>query len=311
MRTMRYQPQGRLQIARREEIVRDLRLASLPGVDATLDILSGATGTATGTRRVSVPGVIACGFGSVQGRANTDRIATPLSGAFPAARSVFVRARRNGNGGVNVGRLFDKSVNTSGQMGYWEANTSSLAYHFFINNQERIIRAPAAQLAAVGREFDVLFVHSIDGNVSTINIYVNGVLLTSQQSTGVITDAPTTALSIGNRWDGVRHWDGSITAVMVWDRAISAAGARALSLNPWQVFADSSNRGNEYISPSRPPAFRFLYASAAGGYTETPPAAGARPLVLLNGVVREISAGGSGDPLILDGAVVRAIRNPN
>ena len=237
MTGMRYQPQGLLRIDRANGLARGLRLVSLPGVNAGTDLASGAAATVTGTRRATCPGGLTCGFGSTLGVNGADRIATPLTGAL-AERSVFVRARRNGNGGVNVGRLYDKSVGTNGQMAYWDANAQALTYHMFVNGSERLVRAPgSAAAASVGRDFDILVTHAFVGNRSTVSIYVDGALSITQDIDGALTDAPTTVLSIGNRGDGVRGWDGSIALVEAWDRVLTADEARELSTNPWQIFA--------------------------------------------------------------------------
>lgn len=237
MAGMRYQPQGLLRIDRANGLARGLRLVSLPGVNAGTDMVSGAAATVTGTRRATYPGGVTCGFGSALGVNGADRIATPLTGAL-TERSVFVRARRNGNGGVNVGRLYDKSVGTAGQMAYWDANAQALTYHMFVNGSERLLRAPgSAAAASVGRDFDILITHAFAGNRSTVSIYVDGALSVTQDIDGALTDAPTTVLSIGNRGDGIRGWDGSIALVEAWDRVLTAGEARELSTNPWQIFA--------------------------------------------------------------------------
>lgn len=237
MTGMRYQPQGLLRIDRANGLARGLRLVSLPGVNAGTDLASGAAATVTGTRRATYPGGVTCGFGSALGVNGADRIATPLTGAL-TERSVFVRARRNGNGGANVGRLYDKSVGTAGQMAYWDANAQALTYHMFVNGSERLVRAPGSAVAAsMGRDFDILITHAFAGNRSTVCIYVDGALSITQEIDGALTDAPTTVLSIGNRGDGIRGWDGTIALVEAWDRVLTPDEARELSTNPWQIFA--------------------------------------------------------------------------
>jgi len=237
MTGMRYQPQGLLRIDRANGLARGLRLVSMPGMNAGTDLASGAAASVTGTRRATYPGGLTCGFGSALGVNGADRIATPLTGAL-VERSVFVRARRNGNGGVNVGRLYDKSVGTAGQMAYWDANAQALTYHMFVNGSERLVRAPgSAAAASVGRDFDILITHAFAGNRSTVSIYVDGALSITQDIDGALTDAPTTVLSIGNRGDGIRGWDGTIALVEAWDRVLTPDEARELSTNPWQIFA--------------------------------------------------------------------------
>lgn len=237
MAGMRYQPQGILRVDRASGLARDLRLVSLPGVNPAVELATGAAASVTGTRRTTYPGGYTCGFGSALGVNGADRIATPLTGAL-VERSVFVRARRNGNGGVNVGRLYDKSVGTTGQMAYWDANAQALTYHMFVNNAERLVRAPgSAAAASAGRDFDILITHRYAGSRSSVSIYVDGALSIAQDLDGALTDAAATVLSIGNRGDGIRGWDGSIAIVTAWDRILTADEARELSTNPWQLFA--------------------------------------------------------------------------
>ncbi|MEG0041611.1 MAG: LamG-like jellyroll fold domain-containing protein [Massilia sp.] len=151
---------------------------------------------------------------------------------------MFFRARRNGGGGSNVGRLFDKSAGISGQMAYWEAGAQSLTYHLFINGSERLVRTQASASASLGRDFDVLFTHQHAGSVSTVRIYIDGVLSVTQDFEGTLTDAPSATFNIGNRSDGARGWDGTIALVGACDRILSPDEARDISSNPWQLFAD-------------------------------------------------------------------------
>jgi len=240
MAGMRYQPQGLLRIARTPLAV-GLRLAMLPGVNRIYDAASAATGTALGVKQVAGLAGLSGGFGTAIGQSSTDRITVGLSGNYPTTgRSYFLRARRSGAGGGSLGRLFDKTSGGNGQFLMWYGARNSISYGFYTGGgTERNIDIPlTATTAAIGETFDLLVVHRDEGTQQSIDAYVSGgQVLAASVTAGANRDA-STALSIGNRADGVRGWDGLIECVYVWDRAISPDEAAALSANRYQLFFD-------------------------------------------------------------------------
>jgi hypothetical protein len=235
---MRYQPQGRQILAQGN----NPRLAVLPGVNRGLDAVTQRHPTTiVGTKVVSVGGGVAAGFGATFGAGTTDRMTTPLTGAFPATgRSYFFRARRNGAGGSSLGRLFDKTSGGSGQMMYWYGSQARLVYSLYMGGAERVTNIDGTNVtAAAGEWFDVLVTHLQVGSTATLNAWVNGTqVMVDTVLTGTFNDAAATAMSIGNRADGVRGWDGVIECAYVWDRILTGADAVALSANRYSLYAE-------------------------------------------------------------------------
>ncbi|WP_312548172.1 LamG-like jellyroll fold domain-containing protein [Massilia sp.] len=228
----REQPQHVAPVEWNDPLAHGLVLSVQAGVNRGYDAVARRLPTVVGTKAVPSAGVLAAGFGAGLGGGTTDRITTALSGAFPASgRSYFVRARRNGSGGSGLGRLFDKTSGGTGQMLYWYGSNARLAYSFYAGSSERITAIPDTHLtAAVGETFGALVTHAQVGSTATINAWVNGVqVLFDVVVTGALSDAPAAALSIGNRADGVRGWDGLIECVHVWDRVLLPAEAAAIS----------------------------------------------------------------------------------
>lgn len=220
-------------------LAQGLVLAVAPGLTRGYDAAAGRLGTVVGTKPAPLLGGLAAGFGATWGIASTDRITTPLAGAFPATgRTYYFRARRNGTGGGNFGRLFDKTNGGTGQMLYWYDTNVVLNYSTYIGSVETLFGIPGTgATAAVGATFDVIVTHLQVGNTATVNAYVNGVqvLTNATGGSGSFNDS-TTALTIGNRAsDGIRGWDGLIEHAFVWDRVLSAPEALAAMAYPAQL----------------------------------------------------------------------------
>lgn len=256
---MRYQPQGLLRVDQGHPLAAGLRLAMLPGVNRAFDVAGMRSATPSGMKQVGSSSGMAAGFGTALGAGTADKIVTGLTGAFPVAgRSYFFRARRNGAGGGNLGRLFDKTNGSTGQMLYW-STSSGLVISFYAGGAEQTAPINGSTTAcAVGVDFDVLVVHSQVGSNSGFKAYLNGVLAISSGLTATFNDAATTPITIGNRAsDNARNWDGLIECAYVWDRILSDSEAAALSANRYQLFAIPYEDDE-------------LVTSAGGGATDTP-----------------------------------------
>lgn len=237
---MRYQPQGLLRIDQSHPLAAGLRLAMLPGVNRAFDVAGLRYALPTGLKQVGGSIGMAAGFGSTLGAGTSDKIVTGLSGAFPAnGRSYFFKARRNGAGGGGLGRLFDKTNGSTGQMLYWSATSNALVISFYAGGAEQTAPISGSSTAcAAGVDFDVLVTHSQVGSSSSFKAYLNGVLVTNSGLTATFNDAATTPLTIGNRHaDNARGWDGLIECAYVWDRILSDAEAASLSASRYQFFA--------------------------------------------------------------------------
>lgn len=266
MASMQNQPQGLLCVST-SPLCNALKLAIMPGVNRSYDAATGRTNTPTGVKQVPFSSGITGGFGVTKGFGSTDKIVTGLSGAFPlTGRSYFFRVLRNGPGGGNLGRVFDKTNGSAGQMIYWSNGTGALVYSIYVGGAEQIFTIGSTgntTAAAVGTEFDVLVTHRQVGTTAELRAYVNGVLVRALDITGTLTDSTTAAITLGNRTpDNARNWDGTIECAYVWDRILSQKEAEELSQNRYQVFGTT---GTGFFD-------RVLYAKATSS--------GAGPIVI-------------------------------
>ncbi len=233
------QPQQALRIDRANALTAGLTMLQVLGQFKQLDLVRNINSTVVGTKQVPTPAAIVTGFGSALGAGTTDRVPTPLSGAL-VNRSYAFTARRNGAGGGSLGRLFDKTSGSAGQFLYWSGTNSLITYGFYLGGVEQSVQIPGTlTTAAIGTDFQIALSHSVSGTSHTINAYVNGIqVVTNQVLTGTLTDAASTVLTIGNRAsDGVRNWDGLIGLAATWDRIISPSDAAALYANQWQILS--------------------------------------------------------------------------
>lgn len=262
---MRYQPQGRLAISNASPLAVGMRLASLPGVTREFDAATGRMGSSAGIKQIGCAHGVAGGF-STAGHGAGDRIITPLSGPFPTSgRSYYVRALRKGAGGNSLGRLFDKTSGTSGQMLYWNNSTSTFRYQTYTSdtstnaNGDQIVDI-AGSATTSGEFFDLFVTHADDGAVMA---YFNGALLVSKVMPGTL-KANDGALAIGNRaTDTLRVWDGLIESAFIWDRVLSAEEIAKFRSNPWHLFADP-DEDDDILSASAGDPSGTLVATLAG-----------------------------------------------
>lgn len=239
---MRHQPQGLLRLERAASA--GMRLAMLPGVNRVYDAASmRPAAQAVGMRHIAFPGGLSAGFGAAVGAGGTDKITTVVTGAFPAAgRTYFVLARRNGSGGGNLGRLFDKTSGSTGQFLYWSSSTG-LNYGLYAGGVERTaqIVSQSSPPLAIGEWFAVLVAHEQVGTTATVRSWVNGLQGVSSTFSGVLNDAAATPYCIGNRnSDNARGWDGAIACAYAWDRILSDDEIAGLFSNSWRVWADDT-----------------------------------------------------------------------
>jgi len=301
MAGMRYQPQGKLQLNCQHALAPALRLLSLPGVHRGFDAVAQQAATTVGVKVVSTPDGAVGGFGAAVGAGSTDRVTTGLVGDFPlSGRSYIFRFRRNGGGGGNLGRLFDKTSSGGGQFLMWYGSRAAISYGFYAGSStERNIDIPGtATTAAVGQDCILIVTHAYDGASSTLNAYVNGQrVLVDSTVAGVLRDAPSVPLTIGNRAsDGTRAWDGTIELAGVIDLVLSPDQATALSGGIYQVLANLYADDEDEAQPRS-----YTLTAAAGAFAVTGSPAGLR-------VARRIAATPAAFSLAGAAAALRAVR---
>lgn len=246
------QPQGGpLEVDWESPITAGLSAAHVLGYAKRFDAVRRVATSATGTKTNTVAGGLTSGFGAALGVGASDRVPTPYNKAL-TSRSTFFAGVRNGAGGGNLGRIYDKTSGSAGQFLYWSNTAILLQYGYFLGGSEQIVQIPGTgTTCAVGVPFTVLVTHNVVGTSQTINAWVNGnQVLTNATATGTMNDAAATVLSIGNRADGIRGWDGSIECGFVWDRILTADEAKALHAARYQIFVDEDEEDEILFAPA-------------------------------------------------------------
>ena len=248
------QPQsGPLVVDWENPITAGLSTAHILGYAKRFDAVRRVTTTATGTKTTIAAGGLVSGFGAAMGVASADRIATTYSKAL-TARATFFSGIRNGAGGGTLGRIYDKTNGSAGQFLYWQNSSGLLVYGYYLGTSEQILQIPGSgSLCAPGMPFTAGVNHSYVGTTHTIQIWMNGELRFSTTATGANTDAASTALSIGNRADGIRGWDGSLECGFIFDRILSGDEHRSLNAARYQLFIDEDEEDEVMFAPAAAP----------------------------------------------------------
>src|SRR6266550_3950931 len=178
-----------------------------------LDSRSRSNGTLVGDTNF-VPGQVGQAFNfdgaddSVQIPHNPNQ---NIQGSFTAEAWVFPRSSPN----ISP-RIFDKSNGG----GFWIMATgngvTSNTLHVNINNAILL----TAGSVPLNQWTHVAFTYDVAGPTGGLNLYVNGVLLTSQTAS-VQTTNDTGPLRIGNEATNVRDFDGLIDEAQIYNRALS------------------------------------------------------------------------------------------
>lgn len=260
------QPQGSPEIDWSNPLTRGLASANVLGFAKRFDAVRRLAPVHVGTKTVAIPSGLAAGFGSTLGAGTSDRIPTALATAL-TARSQFFRFRRNGAGGGSLGRLSDKTNGSAGQYFYYTTGSGAIAYGIYISGAETNLVVTGS--GAANTWIDVLVTHRYTGTTNELVAYVNGNLVNSASVAGTLTDAASTVLSIGNRADAARNWDGLIECAYIWDRELSAVEAKALSNNRYQIFLEEDDDDDLFLNVVSAPAATYTLTAEAGSFALT------------------------------------------
>jgi hypothetical protein len=191
-----------------------------------LDHVSGLlSGTRTGTRLGgSLPAGLMRGFGSTVGVGATDAVMTQFSGqATQRTWAAWCRIDGNGGGGAAVltGRLLAAETTGNAEFIAVRPGTSRLAY---VRGFTTTAGRWGMPLPTLGQT--VLITVSYDAAATTNDPlwYLDGLPATvTEEATPVGTAINLTdAYYLGNRFDGLRNWDGLIGPVLAWNRLLGA-----------------------------------------------------------------------------------------
>jgi hypothetical protein len=195
-----------------------------------------------------------------QGRAldfdGSGNYATTTLTAHATRRTYLAIVQRDGDGGGNFGRIFDK-LTVGSQVDILLNDSSNNGYQYFrafssANGSWTFPRGSVGDVHIVGVTFDA----SSDSNDP--RAWVNGVEQTVTQQTPPVGTASTNTdpYVIGNRGsDFGRSWDGRISTFVVIDDIVDPTTMSALTRNPFELFA-----------PEETPVF-YSIAGGGGGTT--------------------------------------------
>lgn len=202
------------------------------------DVVSGARASAnTGVHAVTVDGVSL----DYSGTANTQYAHRPeyaTTGPFTIVSLFDVDAH------TNFGALIAKQGTTTRNAPYELRIGPAAAGDSRIN----LLRASAAASASkvisgtnlipnVPAPRQLLIVTGSSASIGTSGEYwINGVGATYTGAGGGDSTDNSSAVWIGRRYDGATQLDGRIYFVALFNRAVTAAEARDISANPWQLF---------------------------------------------------------------------------
>lgn len=189
------------------------------------------------------------------GKASTSKVTsnfllTSPSGTTPGDRTYFIPFLRNGAGGGNFGRLFQKGSNECYLMEDVGTNT-----FVFVQSTSGGGNLSTQRFSPSGGLSGTVGWHTIAVTITaagTVLMYLDGVsqgLTGSSYTNGATTQ--TSAFVLGNRsTDNARVWNGQLGNLYIFDRVLLPDEIQQLNNNPWQIFQSPARR---------------LWVGAAGG----------------------------------------------
>lgn len=233
------QPTGPVEIDWSNPLARGLYQVILPQYG--IELVSGAKLTTTGTRINPAPFGLACGFGTTFGVGTTDtKILATAGPVYSGPRSYLTQAFVLS--GATSGRFFSRNASgsTAGGERFVIGTTDTLRLN-------RILSSVDISDSEWASTFGVphTWLATNDGvTAANTTLHEDGKLLTRVAFAGSITanQASTDVLQIGNRGGSGNVLNGKISIVAIWNRELSAAEAREITRNPWQIFKPQVSR---------------------------------------------------------------------
>lgn len=187
--------------------------------------------TIVGTKVASRQLGLMRGYGATDGVGSTDKLTAETISANSTGVSVLFIATQNS--AVSTTRLY--SLNDSHV--FTQAATQNLT--FALSGGAPFWTTPALTTRPT------VNVITYAGGTADPLMWRDGVSQTVTHNVGTRSGtiaAATSALQIGNRTAGDRVYDGSIGLLVWFNRILSDAEARSLSINPWQLFAPKTRK---------------------------------------------------------------------
>ena len=178
--------------------------------------------------------LVGSGFGGgsegLEFLANASYITTPLNTTDFTNSATIIGVLKNKN-----------STPTEGQTGFpWNVNSNSLGTHYPHTNNtiyyssfrgaSRFYFLPSVSIPYTEKH---VLAETVNGSTPSSSVYVNGNLVNMYG--GAFTFSPVTPMRIGYN-DQATPYVGTIYAIFVWNRELSANEIANFSRNPWQIF---------------------------------------------------------------------------
>ena len=172
---------------------------------------------------------MARGFGSTLGAGTTDVVALAAF-TMPSKCSVWVRYLKNGVGGANFGRLFEKTGPSNKEITLSISTTTKMFIERDFSATNGVWEFDDPQANTVGLWADVFFTYDDSSTSNVPLVWVNGRPVTVTTSTTPVGTAVNTssACYVGNWSAGTRNWDGIISKFAMWNINLGYREAKQL-----------------------------------------------------------------------------------
>lgn len=238
MRSMRYQPQGRLRLNTRNPLTKGLIfLAPMIGGHDLVNIVGGTRAAAA-----AVPGTVGNArgkFASFTGSHNVDfpGLSIPLNSNQPA--SIGWIQQPIGASGYHA--LLQLKARDAAAPFLIYQSPSDANYYFAAGIRSTSVSAFGSSTGPLTNEkidtFVLTAANGIGGNATTGLSLFRGAQKFAPSGSPFLSSSSASAVSIGHRDGGADPWRGLIGCVAVWDRVLTDAEAASFNANPWQLFA--------------------------------------------------------------------------
>lgn len=198
--------------------------------------------TYSATRRNPHSGAVRTGFGATYGVSTSSIVRSNFTGAMNTF-TLCIMFVCYGYGGGSLSRLLHKGAAATGPLQIMVRNISAGAISILATNSSGV----NTHNYDIGRKVvndgrpHILVVTSNTSGAWIDGVFIPYVPPVGGTFTASPTDTTADAYTVGNRSDLTRSFDGYISEIPIWNRALSDAEIKSLSANPWQIFAPASN----------------------------------------------------------------------
>lgn len=257
---MRYQPQGLARINRRNPLARGLVfLAPMAGGHDLVNLVAGKNAT-TGRATTSVNKLGK--FASFPATAAVDF--PTLNGVLGSAQPASVGWVQQPIGATGLHVLAQFAVGSQPFMIFQSVNNAAYYFTAGLRGTSASAFGPTTG-PLVNGQVDVCVLTSTGGFAANdgLTLFKSGVKhsVSGSSSFSNATSQPT---SIGHRDGGADPWRGTIGCFAVWSRVLTDDEASSFNANPWQLFSDPEEDGEDIAAAEPASTSGALNATLAG-----------------------------------------------